>query len=321
MEIKDDAIYFSEWTQLVKHLTVTKDNSKIYRGHSNDFGQKPRANNIQEFIDGARGTTAEPHYWKLISSFDRFYNGRYPFGLFLSQQLENNNFHWHYKNYNYNFIGRLLNCNHLERIYFLQHYGIPTCFIDFTKNPLIALYFAISTVRTSPTYTPDSKGNPVFYPSKNLFISLFEINHEKISEILNPKPIDKSFSYMTYGRFKMSHGIHFAFDIDPLNNIEGFENHYNLKKQEGCFVLFDKGSKKYELDTFIRSELNERGISYTDLLKEYRLNYNEIFVSHDIDNLGNINLFSYLCKKNISGKILFDDIQGLKYDLNFFHYL
>ena len=55
------------------------------------------------------------------------------------------------------------------------------------------------------------------------------------------------------------------------------------------------------------------------LIKEYRLPYNKVFHYGTIEGRKEVKLFSYLDKNDISGRTLFNDIQGLKYDLNFFH--
>jgi len=55
------------------------------------------------------------------------------------------------------------------------------------------------------------------------------------------------------------------------------------------------------------------------LIREYRLPYNKIFHKGKLEGIEDVKLFSYLDKNNISGRTLFNDIQGLKYDLKFFH--
>ena len=82
-----------------------------------------------------------------------------------------------------------------------------------------------------------------------------------------------------------------------------------------CQCQGPKGGK-IGLDQFIQSNLNVE-IS-EPLISEYRLGYNKIF-SQCLFEDSTCSLFEYLKKNRISGQTLFNDIQGIKYDLNFYH--
>lgn len=305
-------IEYSDWTDLVHGLKKNSDGSKIYRGHSNNYSKK-------SFKEGGRHKVRiEIDSWKLISAFNRLYSGHlYLFRTFLRQQFADKFFKPLYGRYNFVEIFYLKDCTLLERLYYLQHYGVPTCFIDFTKDPLKALYFAISNVIAGNSSAIDSNRNPYYHPDEP-YISIFEINHKRISELLNVKSIEKDFPEMTYNSYD-SHNCHIAFDIQPLNNCQPNTLNVNLNRQDGCFVLFDNDNNSFALNDYIECEITRRGIEKETLIREYRLPYNKIFHKGDIDGRKDAKLFSYLNKNNISGRTLFNDIQGLKYDLNFFH--
>ena len=310
--------YYS-WAKLIEDIKKNSDDTKIYRGQSNDYKTIPP----KEFLlpglpkELPKNRTA---FWPLISSFDRIYKARqYRFSIFLSQQLENNCFNARYRNYPYSNIKHLSNCGQLERIYYLQHYGVPTCFLDFSKNFLVALYFGISSVKANSTSTCDSNENPVFYPNSQIFISIFEINHKRIHELLNVKYLENDFSFMEYGKYKIAPNRYLAFDLTPIEKCQDKVFNYNLIHQDGCFVLFDNGGTKVTLDKFIEDKLNDSKDVSEPVIRIYQLDYNAIFRKEDIDEYKNIGLFKYLDLNGKTGRTLFNDIQGLKYDLNFFH--
>lgn len=308
-----ESIKYSSWPEMVIKLLETEDDSKIYRGHSNEYKR-----NLKKSDGGLNSNkVTELNIWPLISSFDRYYKDRnYHFSSFLSQQFENNNFIARYGKHKFNEILYLRDCNQLERIYYFQHYGIPTCFMDFSLSSLTALFFAISTVRSADIYSVDKDGDPLIHPPEP-YISVYEINHRRISEILNVKYIDSEFSWLTYGNYRINFA-HFAFDISPIEKCQRNTINENLKLQKGCFILFDNQGLRYSLVEFINSEFFLKRIEKELLIKEHTLCYNDIFKRFDFDGNKNINLYHYLDINNNSGRGLFNDIQGLKFDLNFF---
>jgi hypothetical protein len=127
------------WPELVVSLLESEDeDSKIYRGQSNSYSINQ--NKSQRQLDSNNGIDFKN--WPLISSFDRFYLGfSYHFSTFLNQQLEDNLFGARYGKHRFKEIFYLKDCNQLERIYYLQHYSIPTCFLDCSLSSLTALFF------------------------------------------------------------------------------------------------------------------------------------------------------------------------------------
>lgn len=243
----------------------------------------------------------------------------YKFISYLYQQLEENIFSHHYGSYDFVKASDLNNYSQLERIYFLQHYGVCTCFMDFTHNPLIALFFAIADVRSTDIYSPDNNENKIVHPSEP-YISCYEIDYTRIIDLFNIEKIDKNFSYQDYGRFKIKHShAHLGFDLTPVENCGPDNINENLKHQKGCFVLYDNNSSDLTLDKTIDNLFFYGKMEIEKVIREYRLPYNKIFARSDFEGMEGTSLYRYLKSKEICGKYLFSDIQGLKYDLNFFH--
>jgi len=310
---------YSNWTELVTDLKKNKNSSRIYRGHSNDYCLPKSIESKIAFLTGHFSHNIGFKKWSLISSFDRYYDGYfYKFVTFLHQQLEDGMFDHRYSSYKLPGISYLTNSNQLERIYYLQHYGVQTCFMDFSHDPLIALFFSIANVRS--TNVCNMRDNNKFIHPAEVYISCYELNHDKISELFNTPKLNKDFSYKIYGKYKVKNwNVHFAFDLTPIDKCRTDTLNENLKLQNGCFVLYDNNGSDLPLDKFIDKLFFYENKDKEVVIKEYRLPYNEIFTRHNFEEFEDVSLVNYLNRKKISGKDLFNDIQGLKYDLNFFH--
>lgn len=312
-----EVINCSSWPELVTYLKRNDNLPRIYRGQSNGYRTELIKDPNREY---SSFTISYPVRWKLISSFDRFYKGSfYKFRSYLYQQLEDNLFISKYGSYDI-VKEYKLNCyKQLERIYFLQHYGVRTCFMDFTHDPLTALYFAITDVRSTDIYTPDNNGNKIVHPSEP-FISCYELDYKRIIELFKIQKLDKNFSSLDYSRYRVKHShTHLGFDLTPTENCDPDNINENLRRQKGCFVLYDNNGSDFALDKTIDDLFFYGNLGKEKVIKEFRLPYNEIFAKPDFEGMEGISLYRYLKSKKICGKYLFSDIQGLKYDLNFFH--
>lgn len=313
-----ETLNYTNWTELVSKLRENQNEFNIYRGHSNDY----RINVKQNFFDWVKNGVLDSEinliHWPLISSFDRLYTRMYyKFDTFLTQQFEDNNFKARYRSHKLKEISDLISCNILERLYFFQHYGIPTCFLDFSHNPLVALFFSITSVRATNSYNVDSNGNPLIHLN-GPYISIYEFNYQRISALLNIKSIENDFSGFNYNSYSKDN-FHLAFDMNPLEKCHSPVLNKNLKFQEGCFILFDNNGGNKTLDQFIQDQLSNSLLNEI-LIREYRLTFNGVFHRYDFEGLRDVTLFDFLDYKNVTGRTLFSDIQGLKYDLNFYHH-
>jgi hypothetical protein len=145
------------WTEFIKNNDPSNKNF-IYRGHTNEVIKN-------QFIE-----------WKLISSFNRYYtNLDFGFVKFIGQQLEEALFQNTYGNYKCLQLNNLSKADTATKLYYLQHYGVPTCLIDFTYSPLIALYFSIANIRAHSRISYNGDGDVTLYPD-DYYISIFKIN-------------------------------------------------------------------------------------------------------------------------------------------------
>lgn len=291
------------WQDYVEEHRNSDNSDFIFRGHSNSEEEK----------------------WKLTSTFGRYYNrNQYNFRKFLSQQLEENLFRNTYGNYEYVKNNNLCDSNLITKLYHLQHYGVPTCFIDFTHNPLIALYFALTGIKgqSGGAYDANS-GMPKFYNHQSQ-ITIFKINHSILNKVLGFKELshtdnDLFLNYDTYAkRINEDEFGHVAIDLKPEQRISPKVDNYNLKNQQSAFIMYDQWNLDMDLERFICEFIVSHKLDIQEpIITKYYIEYNTLFSPAYFNE--SKPLFRYLKEQNIYGKVLFNDHQGLKYDFNFFH--
>lgn len=295
-------IEFEHWRQFTSLRRKLRTNDYIFRGHSNDF-------------NSSSGTTNE---WKIQPAFKRFLNdSSISFEYFIHYYLNDRLFEMHFSPNKFPQIKGLIKSSVIEKLYFFQHYGIPTCLIDFTKDPLYALFFAISGIKI-PIIRKLINNRPATFPENHYFTILQLhvknlIDNYGIKTILDP---DLGNSYYQYSLDCIGFNeVKIGLDLEPIAKIKTFKNK-NLVRQKGCFLLFDNSTVNqcYDLEKVMddMSIINKIKVN-EPIITKYRIPYNSIFRDKDIS------LFTFLDNRWATGRFLFNDIQGIKYDL--LHYL
>lgn len=295
-------IELSNWRDFTKLKKKLCTGDYIFRGHTNSF-------------DNNHGETDE---WKINSSYKRYLEDRQvSFDHFIKIYLNERLFKMHFNIYKHSQTKSLINSTLIEKLYFFQHYGLPTCFIDFTKDPFFALFFAISGIKVPIIKTVKNK-KPATFPD-NQFFTVIQLHLKTLIEKFGIKPIVDPNIEINYSQYSLNFfgfkNIKVGFDLNPCEKIKTFKNK-NLLKQKGCFLLFDNSQLKssYDLEKVMNSVITLNKIMLTEpLITKYRIPYNSIFRDTDIS------LFTFLDNHRATGRFLFNDIQGIKYDI--MHYL
>ncbi len=299
---------YTTWEDFVSKNPVSNLNDKkyIYRGQTNSF---------------SNGRFTE---WEIISSFNRYYSKlHYRFSQFISQQVSFMNST--YSEYEFVKNSNILNSSIISKIYFLQHYGVPTCFIDFTYHPLIALYFSISSLKGQSGGENTIEGFPKYYP-ENYCFTVLRIDTTKLQKLIGIKnlehfELDLFIKYDSYCiDVDRNNYAQITLDLFPVQSVNN-SNNFNLLNQDSCFLLFDNAScNSISFEKFLHLFIEKHQVLINEpFITKYHIKYNTAFKPMKSRQPEYISLFKFLKQNNISGKTLFNDIQGLKYDFNFFH--
>lgn len=184
----------------------------------------------------------------------------------------------HFRQRSIPFVDRPLD-DHWERLFFMQHSAIPTRLLDWTENPFIALYFAL----TSKPRTADGDSavwmlDPVAWNRKSL-------DHITFREgILSVD--DTRLDYLKPGAECDT------MNADPLA-IYGFHNTARIVAQRGVFTIFGKdtdymevvyGKKNYPQDCLLKVRLPRD--KKPDLLKSlFQMGFTHSVIFPDLDGL------------------------------------
>ncbi len=127
-----------------------------------------------------------------------------------------------------NLAGETLSLSHLCK---LQHYGVATRLLDFTKDIDVALAFALFDFYTGEPYG-DENDAAIYVLNKNKFVDPDTNDHELLAELIYKYNDDDCVSIQCDEQ-KANYPLkptYFELDDD-----EGFPR---IRRQKGCFILF-----------------------------------------------------------------------------------
>lgn len=310
-----DIVFHDSWIAFVKMFKgYCIDENRIFRGHSNS------------------GTEWKFNFWEIQSSLNRNYQ---KIGLNDYLQSIDRGIGQFEKYPAFSkFIKTSEKDNFLDVLSYLQHYGIETPLVDFSFDPLTALFFAITSLPYQYTTGSDSR-----------YIAIFELDCKVLTARYSIAELNEGLSFSMFFDSKI---------LNRLNPLSGFDDYLlasnlcvaiipkaklslglnpNLDKQKGSFILLhipessgNKHTIPFSNNSLITIQSFENVLKIIGIKKcpidkaltmhlipyesIFQCDDDRIFLSSDLVML-------YLAINNITGYTLFSDLQGFKHDFLF----
>lgn len=178
-----------------------------------------------------------------------------------------------------------------ERLFLMQHYGVPTRLLDWSESPLMALFFAVTSAR----HSLDSRGRPIF--SNDASIWLLD------PEQWNRGAVDlTSFTDAVLTTDDPNAGAYKPIgDINTMKSlpiaIYGAHNSQRIVAQRGVFVCFGKDTRPMEV--VYESENFPIGCLMRVTIKKGRLPH----------------MYEALKRQGITDSVVFPDLDGLSREI------
>jgi len=247
--------------QLIKSLNELPNNY-IYRGHSNLS-------------------------WKLQSTLERVLENNYETKGKKFEEYAIDNFKSRFHLYDKSNIKPETK---LEWLSIMQHYGVPTRMLDFTKSPYVAIYFALEHIVKA------DQGSFVIYAID--FRSIMKKSLDHLTE--QDKSIRVTYDEMLYYERDKLFNIIDEKAYEVLWIVEPNVSNLRIEKQSGCFLI--SGNIKKTIEQILKSEI------YSNV-KNYRFIVPNSFWD---------NIYTLLQRMNIDSKTIYGDLEGLSKSIKLF---
>jgi hypothetical protein len=162
-----------------------------------------------------------------------------------------------------NYIADRFDEESVELLAFMQHNGVPTCFLDWTESALMGLYFAVAEVKWN------SQGTPVVWimnpgrmndfthegPNRGPFIASVPFVQARI-KVIGFKSDEEAIEPEFWKRHPDVDNLHERQLLYPIAFYPTSSNNLRLATQKGCFTVH--GIKLIPIETLFKGTASER---------------------------------------------------------------
>jgi len=190
-----------------------------------------------------------------------------------------------------------------EKLFFMQHYGLPTRLLDWSESPYVALYFALDSAKRLDTgnYAGD--------------VAVWVLDPSKWNEFLYPRPgqnrdILTSLDTEQLKRYAPPDNLENHTLLAPPVALYGTHNSQRIVSQRGVFIMFGSSALPMEeqYEAHLGLDINSAPVNFpSNLLLKIKIPMSRIdYLKKELTAIG------------LTHSVIYPDLEGLAKETRWF---